>query len=79
LSIGTLVTLREKDMFKPIVVEIDGERYDFREIVEFKTDGLRNIPPTIVVQAYGEKSKTLEGHAAEVFTNLFKQYVLYGV
>lgn len=66
-------------MFKPIVVEIEGERYDFREIIEFKTEGMRNIPPSIVVQSYGKKQQVLEGHAAEVFTNLFKQYVLYGV
>lgn len=66
-------------MFKPIVVEIEGERYDFREIVEFKSEGLRNVPPSIVVQAFGKKQQTLEGNAAETFTNLFKQYVLYGV
>lgn len=66
-------------MYKPIVVEIAGDRYDFRDIVDFKSEGLTNIPPTIVVQVYGQKSKTLEGKDATTFANLFKQYVLYGV
>lgn len=65
-------------MFKPIVVEVDGERYDFREVIEFKANS-EQVPPTVIVKMFGGEPRKLEGLPAKTLSELFKQYVLYGV